>query len=313
LDYRQYALKAAAKIPAMLAYWGADQRCRYANPAYSTWFGVEPSALIGRHIRDLLGDKLYTLNEPHIKAALAGQPQTFERIVPGPDGVNRHSLASYNPDVVNGEVVGFIAHVTEVTMLKDRHAALQLVIDSLAAELEQHRRTETLLAADQHRLEQSSAQGASRTAQFEAALRDVTALVDTLKESVVDHIAVLDQQGAVTATNTAWSEFGELCGTDADGCMPRTAVGGNYLSACRAAAGSGNEDAAQAADGIAEVLARQRQLYTLEYKCPIPGGERWFHMSATRLQTSGSGAVIVHADITPGRMRLFRTGGAHAK
>jgi PAS domain S-box-containing protein len=310
--YAEYAARAANKIPAMLAYWDADQRCRFANAAYSLWFGVEPRAVIGRSIHDLLGDKLYALNKPHIVAALAGQPQTFERIVPGPDGVSRHSLANYIPEISNGEVIGFVAHVTEVTMLKDRQAALQHVIDSLEAEVERRRKTEVLLTADHHRLEESVALGVSRTAQFEAALRDVSALVDTLKESVVDHVAVLDRQGAVTATNTAWREFADLYGMDACGFMPRTGLGGNYLAECRAAARSNNNHAAQAAEGIAEVLARQREIYTLEYHCQIGGGERWFHMSAACLHTSGSGAVIVHADVTPGRKRLFRTGGAHA-
>lgn len=312
MDDAQHALRAAAKLPATLAYWGADLRCRYANPAYSTWFGVDPRALIGRSIRDLLGDELYALNEPHILAVLAGQAQTFERIVPGPDGVNRQSLVNYIPDVVDGEVVGFVAHVTEVTLLKDRQAALQRVIDSLEAEVEQHRKAELMLSSDQQRLQESVAQGAGRAAQFENALRDVTAILDALKESVVDHIAVLDHQGTVTATNSTWREFAELWGSEAFGSVPRSAVGSNYLAECRALVGPSSGEAAQAAEGIAAVLAGREDLFTLEYKCHIPGDERWFLMSATRLQTSGTGAVIAHVDVTPGRMRHVRQDAAGA-
>jgi len=112
-------------VPSMLAYWDRDLRCRFANRAYERWFGVDSDSLVGTSIKDLLGPQLFALNEPHIRAALNGIEQLFERVVPGPDGVQRHSLASYVPDVVDGQVVGFIAHVTEVTKLKETEAALR--------------------------------------------------------------------------------------------------------------------------------------------------------------------------------------------
>ena len=70
------------RISAMVAYWDATQRCRFANRAYERWFGVTPESLIGTHIRDLLGP-LYALNLPHIEAALRGQTQDVEREIPG--------------------------------------------------------------------------------------------------------------------------------------------------------------------------------------------------------------------------------------
>lgn len=112
-------------VPSMLAYWDRDMRCRFANRAYETWFGVDPDSLIGTSIRDLLGPQLFALNEPYIRAALNGEEQVFERVVPGPNGTRRHSLATYIPDVVDGEVMGFIAHVTEVTKLKETEASLR--------------------------------------------------------------------------------------------------------------------------------------------------------------------------------------------
>ncbi|MEP7295577.1 MAG: ATP-binding protein [Burkholderiales bacterium] len=115
-------------VPSMLAYWDRDLRCRFANQAYVRWFGVDADRLVGTSIRDLLGPDLFAANEPYIRAALNGQPQEFERVVPGPDGVRRHSLAVYIPDIVDGEVMGFIAHVTEVTKLKETEAALRLQI-----------------------------------------------------------------------------------------------------------------------------------------------------------------------------------------
>jgi len=112
------------RMPSMMAYWDADLRCRFANRAYEKWFGVQPERLIGKHLIELLGPELFALNEPHLREALKGHEQTFERIVPGPGGVLRNSLASYIPDVVDGTVRGILVHVTEITELKQAQVAL---------------------------------------------------------------------------------------------------------------------------------------------------------------------------------------------
>jgi PAS domain S-box-containing protein len=125
------------RVPSMLAYWDRELRCRFANRAYEKWFGVEPDLLLGTSIRDLLGPTLFEMNEPHIRAALAGQRQLFERIVPGPGGVKRHSLAEYIPDMVDGAVRGFLVQVTEVTELKETQAALRRE-EQLRGQIEEH-------------------------------------------------------------------------------------------------------------------------------------------------------------------------------
>lgn len=116
------------RVPSMLAYWSRDLRCQFANRAFETWFGVNPDSLEGTLLEDLLGPRLFALNEPYIRGALLGQEQVFEGIVPGPDGTMRRSLATYLPDLVDGEVKGFVAHVTDVTRLKDTEAALRAEI-----------------------------------------------------------------------------------------------------------------------------------------------------------------------------------------
>lgn len=127
------------RVPSMLAYWDRELRCRFANRAYERWFGVDPDALIGSSIRDLLGPELFALNKPYMDAALRGEEQVFERIVPGPDGVRRHSLANYVPDHLDGQVVGFLVQVTEITKLRETEEALQRE-QALRLQIEQHSR-----------------------------------------------------------------------------------------------------------------------------------------------------------------------------
>ncbi len=119
--------------PTLLGAWDRELRCRFANRAYEQWFGVDPSALPGTSIDQLLGPVLFQLNEPFVRAALAGAPQEFERVVPGPNQVQRHSLARYSPEVRHGEVVGFFVEVVDVSALK----RLERMLLARVADLEQ--------------------------------------------------------------------------------------------------------------------------------------------------------------------------------
>ncbi|WP_088287360.1 PAS domain S-box protein [Ideonella sp. A 288] len=150
-DIAHFARRLADHAPSMLAYWDTQMRCRFANRAYELRFGVDPDELVGRSIVDLLGPHLYALNEPYIRAALRGESQQFERVVPGPDGVQRHSLATYTPDVVDGQVVGFVVQITDVTPLKAVQDQLQVTIASLEAEIRRRRTVEESLIDTQQR------------------------------------------------------------------------------------------------------------------------------------------------------------------
>jgi len=113
-------------MPAMIGYWDSGLRNRFANRNYRAWFGVDPEWMAGRHIRELLGERLFQLNLPYIEAVLRGEPQFFERAIPNPDGSEvRHSQAYYIPDIQDGEVEGFYVLVSDVSRLKEAEAALR--------------------------------------------------------------------------------------------------------------------------------------------------------------------------------------------
>ena len=126
----------AHAIPAMLAYWDVSQRCRFSNAAYKTWFGRTPAEMANIEMKDLLGG-LYSKNLPYIEGVLAGERQVFERQIPLPDGTVRETLATYLPDIVNGQVQGFSVHVSDVTLIRQREQdvreALRGTIETLRA------------------------------------------------------------------------------------------------------------------------------------------------------------------------------------
>ncbi|MBL0419047.1 PAS domain S-box protein [Ramlibacter sp. AW1] len=121
----QLAHMALDRLPTMVGYWSADQRCRFANAASLRWFGVDPRELIGRRISELLGPTLYARNLPYIERVLRGEPQEFEREIPDPaGGPPRHSLASYLPDLADG-VRGFFVSITDISPIKRTELSLR--------------------------------------------------------------------------------------------------------------------------------------------------------------------------------------------
>ena len=49
----------ADSLPAVISYVDPQQRYRFNNKAYEEWFGQSPNQIIGRHVREILGDNGY--------------------------------------------------------------------------------------------------------------------------------------------------------------------------------------------------------------------------------------------------------------
>ena len=117
-DLLKMSMQVSDQASAMLAYWDKEQICRFANNAYREWFGRSKEEMIGKiSLKELLGP-LYEKNLSYINAALSGNKQVFEREIHIPGGGIRHSLATYSPDISNGEIKGFFVHVADVTYIK---------------------------------------------------------------------------------------------------------------------------------------------------------------------------------------------------
>ncbi|MBF0527861.1 MAG: PAS domain S-box protein [Deltaproteobacteria bacterium] len=113
-------------LPSMIGYWDRNLYNRFGNQAYHAWFGIEPGRMSGKHIIEVIGEKLYQHNLRYIEAVLRGEPQIFERAIPSPDGQGlKHSLAHYIPDVQDGRVQGFYVLVSDITPIKKAESALR--------------------------------------------------------------------------------------------------------------------------------------------------------------------------------------------
>lgn len=112
-------------LPSIVGYWGSNLINRFGNHAYRGWFGVDPGNMPGKHIREIIGDELYALNQPCLQAVLLGEGQFFERSIKLPDGTVRHTQTNYIPDIRDGNVDGFYVLVTDITRVKNAELAAE--------------------------------------------------------------------------------------------------------------------------------------------------------------------------------------------
>lgn len=107
-------------VPLLVSYVDREQRYRFNNLAYQRWFGTDPRDICGKRLPDLLGETAYRDIEPYVEQALAGEAVAFERQIPYQDAGLRDVVVDYLPDVSpEGEVRGFYALVSDVTLVKD--------------------------------------------------------------------------------------------------------------------------------------------------------------------------------------------------
>ena len=107
-------------VPALFAYVDRTQTYRFANAHFLHVMGIAPEAVIGRTMRDFLGESAHDELRPHIEGALRGERQKFER-TGWKQNAATHFLAEYVPDRrADGSVAGFFLMVLDIT---DRHRA----------------------------------------------------------------------------------------------------------------------------------------------------------------------------------------------
>ena len=109
--------------PAAIGYVDAGEVYRFANRGYQELMGLDPRAMLGRTLREILGDTVYEQVREKVAAALRGERMHFEVDVERP-GWPRHFMTDYIPHVdAQGRVRGF--HIMAMDITARRRAELQ--------------------------------------------------------------------------------------------------------------------------------------------------------------------------------------------
>ena len=134
-------LAIADALPVLIAYLDTQERYTFVNKALAEWFGLPRKEILGRTMREVIGDEAYRARQPMISAALAGERQWFAA---GFDHRTRGQLAvqsEYIPQKsASGQVDGLVILVQDVTeqriaerSLRESEARFRRIADSAPA------------------------------------------------------------------------------------------------------------------------------------------------------------------------------------
>jgi PAS domain S-box-containing protein len=113
----------ADALPVCIIYVDADQRYRFTNLTYEEWFHCNRGEIVGKHVRENLGENAYQVVEPYINQALAGQITTYEAEIPCVFG-KRYISSSFIPAFdSNAQVKGYYGLITDISDRKRAEAA----------------------------------------------------------------------------------------------------------------------------------------------------------------------------------------------
>jgi PAS domain S-box-containing protein len=106
-------------IPAAVAYFDRDRVIQVANQNYAELYRGAGVEMVGRHARDVVGEKDWPEVAKRIARVFAGESVVFERTHERPDGERREIEIHLEPDrSADGEVRGYYAFVLDITKRK---------------------------------------------------------------------------------------------------------------------------------------------------------------------------------------------------
>ena len=102
--------------PAQIILCDSNERYQLVNQAYADLMERPISEIIGRTLREVVGEGVYLLAKPHIRAVLAGNTLQYERTQQRADGSVRVLEVNYAPDIdANGTVCGWFGMHRDIT------------------------------------------------------------------------------------------------------------------------------------------------------------------------------------------------------
>lgn len=102
-------------LPVLIGYLDKEERYQFANKAYEQWFPFKAETLLGRNVKEVIGNDAYLSVKGYMGRALAGEAVSFEAHMPYRENFVKYIQTNYVPDLQNGKVQGFYTLVTDVT------------------------------------------------------------------------------------------------------------------------------------------------------------------------------------------------------
>jgi len=102
-------------LPALVSYMDSGQHYLWVNKTYISWWGTKHHDVMGKSMREVLGEEYYAKILQHIETVLTGKPVTFESEIKHPTLGPRDVLVNYVPDIAEDSVRGYFVLANDVT------------------------------------------------------------------------------------------------------------------------------------------------------------------------------------------------------
>lgn len=119
----------ADNVPALIAYVDTDLRYRFANERYREWFGVKTADMIGKTVRDAMGEAFYAPRREALERCLGGHASHLE-IEEQRRGRTRVISSTYLPHIRDGIVQGIYVLSTDATSAREYERQLHALAHS---------------------------------------------------------------------------------------------------------------------------------------------------------------------------------------
>ncbi|MCB1934740.1 MAG: EAL domain-containing protein [Nitrosomonas sp.] len=175
-------------IPVMLAYFNADQRCRYHNRLYRKWFGLKPDQIDGILLSEYAGTEFSASISNHIDDILSGKTVHEERVLKSTKGFPYIFIEQYIPHLDNkGKIVGF--YTLHTPRAQEKH-----LVVSKNHELDKHVTLEKNVQTTEANADGSSSQNAVTAAKIAQAIDNGKFNIYCQKIAPIDKNANLPNQ-----------------------------------------------------------------------------------------------------------------------
>lgn len=243
-----------------------------------------------------------------LRFALEGAPESFAITRVETEAEYAAQLEACPPDVVlcDYELPDFSAErALEITRARNLNVPFIIVShhvnETAAVVAMQNGASDYLPKRDLGRLSKAIESAVDRSnarrekIKAQEALRESEAIRRGILNSLMSRVALLDRNGIIVAVNKAWDEFENA---RASMRLGHAANGTNYLLALKEAQECGDAFAAALAEGLREVIAREKGVFSMEYEVKTGSGTRWNVARAVPLEGSGEATVISYEDVT---------------
>jgi diguanylate cyclase (GGDEF)-like protein/PAS domain S-box-containing protein len=125
IEIREHLLRSLTDaLPVLVAHIDREERYQYCNNTYFDMYGVRPEAVVGRTVRDFLGEANYAAIKPFIDEAFNGAICHFEQAMMAKDEMRYVEGRLIPQQDTAGKISGLYMTVWDITQIRRRELRL---------------------------------------------------------------------------------------------------------------------------------------------------------------------------------------------